>query len=261
MRRNKPIVSRPRSRRQSSVLPFVALFFVSFALAAFAVQSFKKLPVFTVKDVIIREGTTIRDDRNADFKDLIGRNIFSVDLKKHTQFIQSMYPAYRTARLVKFLPNQLCVDLMKRRAIACINTQPPLCIDGQKIFFESIDTATEKGVPVIIGLEAASKRFRSGTRCSHPGVLFAVRVLQEAKKSKTLQGYPIERVDIHDPEYVSLFFSGPLEVRIGQDKLEDTLQILGSLLIQIGNGVTNIEYIDLRFKDPVIRFKGKEAKR
>jgi cell division septal protein FtsQ len=261
MRRNKPVVSRPRSSRPSGILPFAALVFVSFALAVYAVQSLKRLPVFTVKDVIIREGSVIRDDRRDDFRDLIGRNIFSLDLKKHNRFIQAMYPAYRTARLVKFLPDQLCVDLMKRKAIACINTQPPIYIDDHLVFFESIDAAAEKGVPVIIGLESAGKRFNPGTRCSNPALLFAVRVMEGAKKSKALQGYPIERVDIREPAYVSLFFAGPLEVRIGQDKLEDTLQILGSLLIQVGNGVTNIEYIDLRFKDPVIRFKGKEASR
>ncbi|MFA5100822.1 MAG: cell division protein FtsQ/DivIB [Candidatus Omnitrophota bacterium] len=261
MRRNKPVVSRPRGRRPSGILPFAVLVFVSLSLAVYAVQSFKKLSFFKVKDVIIRDGAAIRDDRNADFKYLIGKNIFSLDLKKHTRFIKSMYPAYRTARLVRFLPNQLCVDLMKRRAVASINVQPPLYIDDHMVFFESIDAAAEKGVPAIYGIDAVSRRFRSGTRCSHPALLFAVRVVQEAKKNKTLQGYSIERVDIHDPEYVSLFLAGPLEVRIGQDKLEDTLQILGSLLVQVGNGMSNIEYVDLRFKDPVIRFKGKEARR
>jgi cell division septal protein FtsQ len=261
MKRNKPVVSRPRSRRPSGMMPFAILAVVSLSLAIYAVQAFKRLPFFQVKDVIIREGTTIKDDRNADFQYLIGKNIFSLDLKKHTQFIQSMYPAYRTARLVKFLPNQLCVDLMKRKAVACINAQPPLYIDDHLIFFESIDPVAEKGVPAIYGVDSGGKRFKSGARCDHPGLLFAVHVIREANKSKTLQAYRIDRVDLHDPEYVSLFFAGPLEVRIGQEKLDDTLQILGSLLAQVGNGVTNIEYIDLRFKDPVIRFKGKEAGR
>jgi cell division septal protein FtsQ len=261
MKKNKPVVSRPRSRRPAGILPFGALVLVLFALAFCAVQSLKKLPVFNVKDVIIREGSTIKDDRDADFQYLIGKNIFGLDLNKHTRFIQSMYPAYRTARLVKFLPDQLCVDLMKRKAVAYINTQPPLYIDDRMVFFESIDPAAEKGVAAINGVGSEGKRFKPGSRCGHPGILFAVRVMKQARASKTLQGYSIERVDIHDPDYVSLFFAGPLEVRIGQDRLEDTLQILGSLLIQVGNGVTNIEYIDLRFKDPVIRFKGKEAGR
>jgi cell division septal protein FtsQ len=259
MRKNKPKVLRQRSRRASGVVPWLILALVTFSLALYALQSFKRLAFFKVKEVFIREGSSIKDDRDKDFQYLVGKNIFGLDLKKHAQFIQSLYPEYRTARLVRYLPNQICVDLMKRTPVAFINTQPALYVDDNMVFFESINGAGEKGVPVISGKDALNKRFRSGTRCTNPGVLFAIRVIRQAKQSKVLQGYSIERVDVHDEASVSLYFPGQLEVRIGQDNLKSTLQILGSLLNQVGNGVSNIEYIDLRFKDPVIRFKGKEA--
>ena len=259
MRRNKPIVSRQSRRNSSGAIPLAILALVTVSLAAYAVQSLKRLPFFTVKDVIIREGASVRGDRNADFPYLVGKNIFTLDLKKHAQFIQSMYPAYRTARLVRFFPDQLCVDLMKRTAVACIRIEPPLYIDDHFVFFESFDAAAGKGLPVIVGMDASVKRFSQGSRCGDAGVIFAVRVIQQAKQAQTLRGYVIERVDVHDASNASLYFSGPLEVRIGADKLDETLQILGSLLNQVGNGKSNIEYIDLRFKDPVIRFKGKEA--
>jgi cell division septal protein FtsQ len=259
MRKNKLKVVRQRSRRASGVIPWLILALVTFSLAAYAVQSFKRLAFFKVKDVFIREGRIIRDDRDDDFRFLVGKNIFGLDLKKYAQFIQSMYPEYRTARLVRYLPNQICVDLMKRTPIAFINAQPALYVDDNMVFFESISAVAEKGVPVISGKDSLNRSFRSGTRCTSPGVLLAVRVIQQAKQSKALQGYVIERVDVHDVASVSLYFPGQLEVRIGQDNLKSTLHILGSLLSQVGNGVSNIEYIDLRFKEPVIRFKGKEA--
>jgi len=64
---------------------------------------------------------------------------------------------------------------------------------------------------------------------------------------------------VRDAANASLYLGGELEVRIGSGKIDNSLQILSSLLRQVGNGVSNIDYIDLRFKDPVIRFKGKEA--
>jgi cell division septal protein FtsQ len=258
MRKSRPIVPRQRSRRVSGVIPWLILAVVTISAAAYAVQSLKRLAFFRVKDVFIREGSSIRDDRDRDFQYLVGKNIFGLDLKKHAQFIQSLYPEYRSARLVRYMPNQICVDLMKRTPVAFINSQPALYVDDNMIFFECINGAAEKGVPVISGKETLNRRFRSGTRCSDPGVLFAIRVIQQAKQSRALKGYRIERVDVQEGASVSLYFPGQLEVRIGQDNLKNTLQILGSLLNQVGNGVSNIEYIDLRFKDPVIRFKGKE---
>lgn len=259
MRRNKPMSPRQSQRRHSPVVPGAVLALVLVCSGAIAVRSFSTHDFFKVKDIIIREGTTIRDDRDNDLKFLIGKNIFSLDLKKNVQFIQSMYPAYRTARLVKFLPNQMCLDLMKRNAVACVNAQPPLYIDDRMIFFEAVDPSAARKLPLISGIDTTNRNFRPGMRTSHAGVIFAVRLIQQAKENKVLQRYNIERVVVHDAANASLYLSGPLEVRIGAGKLDDSLQILASLLNQVGNGVSNIEYIDLRFKDPVIRFKGKEV--
>jgi len=258
MRRNKQSPPRPRQRRPATLIPGLVFGLVLLAVAAYALRSFRTHDFFKIKDVIIREGAFIRDDRGNDLKFLIGKNILSLDLKKNVQFIQSMYPAYRTARLVKFLPNRICLDLLKRNAVACFNSQPPLFIDDRMIFFEGGDAAGKK-LPVISGIDTTNRNFRPGMRAGHAGVLFAARLIQRVQKNRALQRYAIERVVVHDAANASLYFSGPLEVRIGANKLDDSLQILGSLLSQVGNGVSNIEYIDLRFKDPVIRFKGKEA--
>jgi cell division septal protein FtsQ len=229
------------------------------ALAGYSLESFKHLAFFKVKNVFIREGSDIKDDRNKDFTYLIGKNIFSLDLKKNAQFIQSMYPAYRTARLVRFLPNQICVDLMKRKPVACLSTQPALYLDENLMLFESPSAQDVKCVPLITGIETRSAQFRPGTRCNDPGAVMAVRIIQQAGRNKALQGFNIQKVHIRDAGNASLYFPGELEVRVSQDNLKNTMQILESLLKQVGNGVANIEYIDLRFKDPVIRFKGKEA--
>jgi len=259
MKKSKASQSRARGFKPEGIIAVLIAAFVLSALGVYGVQALKRLDYFNVKEVFIREGNNIRPDRDKDFCYLIGKNVFALDLKKNAQFIKSMYPAYRTARLVRFLPNQLCVDLMKRTALACVGTQPLLYVDDHMIFFESIDAASEKSLPLITGINKEKQGFRLGARCSNPGVLFAIRVVQQIRQTKALQGYPIERVDIHDASNVSLYFSSQLEVRLGQERLKDSVRILGSLLNQVGNGISNIEYIDLRFKDPVIRFKGKEA--
>lgn len=259
MRKNKQVSARMRNVRAPAALPWVIFVLVFLSISLYLVQSFKTNSFFKIKDVIIREGSVIRDDRDDDLKFLTGKNIFTLDLKESVKFIQSMYPAYRTARLVKFLPNQMCLDLMKRTAVACLNTRPALYIDDRMTFFDSIDAAAAKGLPVVSGINTAARQFRAGMRAADPDLLFAVRLIQQAKKNPVLKKCAIERVVIHGSGNASLYLSGALEVRIGPGKLDDSLQILASLLRQVGNGVSNIEYIDLRFKDPVIRFKGKEA--
>jgi cell division septal protein FtsQ len=46
-----------------------------------------------------------------------------------------------------------------------------------------------------------------------------------------------------------------LEVRIGQDNTKARIELLEDLLNQTKNELNKIKYIDLRFKDPAIKFK------
>jgi hypothetical protein len=46
-----------------------------------------------------------------------------------------------------------------------------------------------------------------------------------------------------------------LEVRFGQGYINEKVDILGNLFVQARNDLANIKYIDLRFNDPVIKFK------
>ncbi len=260
MRKNKASQqARSRKFKPEGAIAAIVSLVVVFSSAVYGVQALKRLDHFKVKEVFIREGNSARPDRNKDFSYFLGKNIFALDLKKNAQFIKTMYPAYRTARLVRFLPDKLCVDLMKRTAVASVGSQPAIYLDDNLIFFESADLAGGKPLPMITGIDKERSKFRLGQRCSSPGILFAVKVLQHVRDERSLDGYSIDRVQVHDSSNVSLYFPSQLEVKLGHEKLKDSLRILASLLTQVGNGVSNIEYIDLRFKDPVIRFKGKEA--
>jgi hypothetical protein len=46
-----------------------------------------------------------------------------------------------------------------------------------------------------------------------------------------------------------------LELKIGQDGIRDKIGVLGDLLQQLEKDLSNIRYIDLRFKEPAIKFK------
>jgi hypothetical protein len=51
-----------------------------------------------------------------------------------------------------------------------------------------------------------------------------------------------------------------LEVKIGQDNVKERIAILSGVIAQSRNDLANIKYIDLRFKDTVIKFNDVKAK-
>jgi hypothetical protein len=52
-----------------------------------------------------------------------------------------------------------------------------------------------------------------------------------------------------------------LEVKIGWDNIKEKMDILGNLIAASGTDLANFKYIDLKFKDPVIKLNVTKPKR
>jgi hypothetical protein len=46
-----------------------------------------------------------------------------------------------------------------------------------------------------------------------------------------------------------------LEIKLGPENVKEQFNILGNLLLNSKNELSNTRYIDLRFKEPVIKLK------
>ena len=66
-------------------------------------------------------------------------------------------------------------------------------------------------------------------------------VSQPKYRSPTRQIYPISKQSSLVPEY--------LEVKIGQGHIKDKIVFLAGLILDANKDLSNIKYIDLRFKD------------
>ena len=63
----------------------------------------------------------------------------------------------------------------------------------------------------------------------------------------------VETFEVSDDNRIGFFIPNGLEIKIGQDNIRDRINILSNLLIQLRDELGNIKYIDLRFKEPVIK--------
>jgi hypothetical protein len=62
-------------------------------------------------------------------------------------------------------------------------------------------------------------------------------------------------VALDDPACVSFMLEAGPQVKIGQDEIKNKMNILSNLIASVKKDLGNIAYIDLRFKEPVIKFK------
>jgi len=236
---------------------------------------------FKIKDIIFNKGKdgfdgstslTINPERSRriDFSYLIGYNIFALNLENESRHISELYPAYSNIRLIRILPNRLFISLTQRKPLAYVKLYRYFCVDKDAVLLDVPGKPEELQLPVILGLEAKIFGARAGKQYNKE-LAIALNIIKEFKINSLLKNYRIERIDVASPVNASCFlmplelpdytkgqapgeFRG-FEVRIGQDNIRNKIGILQDSFIQLRNDLGNIKYIDLRFKEPVIKFK------
>ncbi len=123
------------------------------------------------------------------------------------------------------------------------------------MIFGVLTTNKYPKLTIISGLEKKILAPRLGKKYDIPELTLAVNIIKEARANKILQNLLIREVAAGNSSNVSVFFEQGLEVKIGQDDTKGKINILAELLRQPKNDLDKIKYIDLRFKDPVVKLK------
>ena len=141
-------------------------------------------------------------------------------------------------------------------------------MDSDLALFELPQGQQAWDLPVIIGLERKIPGPRPGKRYNIKELITALNIIKGIETNGLFKKYKIERIDITNPANISCFIrlSGysqgqvvtnlaALEVKMGQDDSGDKIRVLAGLFTQLQDDIGKIKYIDLRFKEPVIKFK------
>ena len=222
---------------------------------------------FVVKQVVVRNS-------DQQFEYLKGRNIFSLNLNNEAQKAYLRCSDCRKVRYTRILPNCIVIDFLKRQPVAWVKFYKNFAIDEQGVLF-SPDLATETlQLPVIYGLETKIFAPKLGTSYKRSELGLALSIIHEFKVNKSLVGFSLKRIDLANPESAGFFMLLPrqvanytlavpqtewlgFEVRTGMNNIRQKMMILAGLLMQERNEWSNIKYIDLRFKEPLIKLNNK----
>ena len=227
----------------------VVILVLLFALILCLGYALTNLRYFKIGYIICDEDTLV------DLSYLKGRNIFAVDLKKESLYLAGLYPAYKRIRLVKVFPDRIFADFTERRPIAYVKLSRYFCVDDDLVLFDMPKEAEEIQLPLILGLERRIFAPRLGSKVNSRELGLAVTIIKEARANQVLKDYQIKRIDVPGLNNASLFIVDGLEVRISQDDIKAKMEILGTLLNEEKDNLDNVKYIDLRFREPVIKLK------
>ncbi len=228
--------------------PLVALALL-FALLLCLGYGLTRLGYFNIRYIICDENLPI------DLSYLKGRNIFGVNLKKESLYLAALYPGYKRIRLVKVFPDRIFAQMTYRRPLAYVKLFRYFCVDDELVLFDIPKEAQEAQFPLVLGLERRILNPRLGAKVNSRELAMAVTIIKETRENPVLRDYPIKRIDVPGLNNASFFIAEGLQVKISQDDIKAKMLILGSLLNEEKDNLGRVRYIDLRFKEPVIKFK------
>lgn len=240
-----------------SIVVTITLLLGCFSLIAYVSKTLRTSDYFRIKDIITRPDNAI------DLFFLKGRNIFSVDFANEARYILDSFPEYSRVKLVRVLPDRIFVDFIRRNPLAYVKLYRYFAVDEEGTFFYATNQPQDAELPIILGLETKIFGPKLGRRYNNPELMLALNIIKETQRSKAFKNYKIKKIDVSSLASASFFIALPqlatilpkdLEVKLGAEKIKDKIIILSDLIATQKSDLGNIKYIDLRFKEAVIKF-------
>lgn len=250
-------MARKNSKGKPLLTKAVKLFFIGvfalfmvFILFNRSVQAFKQSSFFRIKEVVRSPSLQfINSDRLARLE---GQNIFSIDLKRIQAYLQSEYPQAERLRIYRQFPDKIFVMAKKREPFAFMNAgSRDVLIDREGVVLSTDEESAHLKLPYIQGVRLA-RATAPGRPVTEEEVGAALDILKSMEEHEVLAEYPVSSIDVSNLSHIDCKLANDLNIIVDRDKTRQKLDKLGVILAQGQLDIKSVEYIDLRFKEPVL---------
>jgi cell division septal protein FtsQ len=204
-------------------------------------------------------------------REVVGANIFSLDVERQAAQIQGRYPTLRDIRVTRILPSELLIEARERVPVAVLHREADYLMDAEGVVVGIRGPQDPAELPVIAGLENRLMRFKVGVAYRTPGLdraLSLAELLRERAGRLSVSAglmkevsVRVTKIDASDPANLSFYLNEGVQVRIGDKDFARRLALLPSILRSTdADGFAQLRYIDLRSKEPVIATKSSKPK-
>ncbi len=231
------------------LIVFLFIGVILFWIYSRAVSFLTTASMFDVKKVTIEQSISFIDQRP--LRDLMGQNIFSVDLSMLHQQIAKKYPQISQLRVVRQMPDTIEVLAKKRDILLQVSSHNKFLIvdtEGVTMFY----TASPVPFPLVRGISLERNKIVLGVPSTIKELNLVVALLRELKSHPNTSRLKVISIEAGNLSKIQLLVMPNIQIIIDQD---DLIAKVNMLEILFQNGKINwplVRYIDIRFKEPII---------
>lgn len=193
--------------------------------------------------------------RDLDNESVIDTNIFFVDLNAMKDRIEASHPEFKDIVIRRLLPNRLVVEGKLRKAVAQIRSDRYYPVDKNGVLLRDVVNFPSPDLPIVtgMGINLAKVSMPRFTEFKEQKLTNALALINEIADNDKLKAYRLKVVDITDPGNLTFSLETiNVEIKIGNTDFKERLDVLATVIGQLGSDINNFKYIDLRFEDPIM---------
>lgn len=207
-------------------------------------------PMFDVKEVLVDSSIRFVDDRP--LKALKGQNVFRIDLNRLHRQIASQYPQIAQLRIVRQFPHIIKVLAKKRDILLQVQTRGRYLIvdkEGVTMFYAGQPLPS---VPLVQGVPIERHRVVLGTSPPIKELTLVVNLFGQLKSHPSTSRLRVLSVEAGNLSKVELTVMPHIRIIVDEDDLATEVNMLEVLLQNGKINWSQVQYIDVRFREPII---------
>ncbi len=235
-----------KSNSRNTIIPKIILIIVCIlgvtsGIIFLALRYFNTAEIFAVKD--------------SDY--FSGKNIFKVNLKREANRLNREARDCKRVVLKRQLPDRIIVDFESHQAVAKVQLSDYFFVDEEGVLFDQYPHEKSSQLPLIIGLEKKIPYPRTGAKHNEATLQETLAFINGLNENKKIsQQLKIKEMDVTNVNNVVLLTTTRCRINLGDIySLENDLLVLAKLTKEINFDLTQVEYIDLRFQEPVVKYR------
>ena len=219
----------------------------------------EKSSYFMIKKVVLNglEDQQFAQEISSKF---LYKNIFRLDLKKEREDLKIINPHFYDVELVRNLPDQVIINVIVRSPLVQIKHRGFFLVDSEGVVVSDMSKKVYDDFIIISGLRKVSS-LSFGKKINLDELKSGLELVQVLKNAmpqiiSLIPEAANVKIEISLSKYPSLYvYFGNIEVRFYGTNLDKATKLLLKLLPTINKRILQVQYIDLRFKEPVVSFK------
>ncbi len=245
-------IKSPFVARSLLIALLISLFFISSAAAKRFLLNSDYFRVKSVESSGVEKVITYREKEVLEA--FLGKNTFKVNLKEVSDMLKKRHPEFKDIIVRRVLPDRLKIDATVTRPVALVMDHKYVPVDSEGVILYDIDSSTWKKLPLITGFDV-SPRERMNRRCDSMRLKITLGLLAAIEESQLLAEHDLNSIDASNRRNISFYLEDGLEVKIGNERFGERLEVLKKVLRDPKLSLSRMKYVDLRFEDAVIGTK------